>query len=131
MKILADEGVDRPIVERLRQSGYQVWYVAEMEAGISDDVVLDLATREGAILLTADKDFGELVFRQERMTRGIILIQLAGISPARKAEIVVSALVAHGDEMGQAFTVITPGAVRIRHRPTGSEKDDTEKDDTA
>ena len=125
MKILADEGVDRPIVARLRQSGYQVWYVAEMEPGISDETVLDLANREGAVLLTADKDFGELVFRQERMTGGIILIRLAGISPARKAEIVASALGAHGGEMEQAFTVMTPGAVRIRCRVVKSEKDDT------
>ena len=125
MKILADEGVDRPIVERLRQSSYQVWYVAEMEPGISDEVVLDLANREGAVLLTADKDFGELVFRQERITKGVILIRLAGISPARKAEIVVSALVAHGDEMEEAFTVITPGAVRIRRRVTRWKENDT------
>jgi predicted nuclease of predicted toxin-antitoxin system len=125
VKILADEGVDRPIVERLRQSSYQIWYVAEMEPGISDEAVLDLANREGAILLTADKDFGELIFRQGRMTRGVILIRLAGISPARKAEIVASALAAHGGEMEQAFTVITPGVVRIRHRAIKSEKDDT------
>jgi len=123
VKILADEGVDRPIVERLRQSNHQVWYVAEMEPGTSDEVVLDLANREGAILLTADKDFGELVFRQERMTKGVILIRLAGISPSRKAEIVISAIIAHGDEMEQAFTVISPGAVRIRRRASGSEKD--------
>jgi len=99
VKILADEGVDRPIVERLRQSGHQVWYVAEMEPGISDNVILDLANREGAVLLTADKDFGELVFRQGRMTRGIILVRLAGISPVRKAEIVVSALVSLGRQV--------------------------------
>jgi predicted nuclease of predicted toxin-antitoxin system len=125
VKILADEGVDRPTVERLRQSGHQVWYVAEMEPGISDETVLDLANREEAVLLTADKDFGELVSRQGRMTGGIILIRLAGISPARKAEIVASALAAHGGEMAQAFTVITPGAVRIRHRGTKLEKEDT------
>ncbi len=125
MKILADEGVDRPVVERLRQSGHRVWYVAEMEPGISDEVVLDLANREGAILLTADKDFGELVFRQRRIARGVILVRLAGISPSRKAEIVAFALAAHGDEMEQAFTVITLGAVRIRRRATKSEKGDT------
>ncbi|GIW91583.1 MAG: hypothetical protein KatS3mg109_2015 [Pirellulaceae bacterium] len=107
MKILADEGVDRPIVERLRQSGHQVWYVVEMEPGISDDAVLDLANREEAVLLTTDKDFGELVFRQGRMRRGVILIRLAGISPSRKAGIVASALAAHGGKVEQAFTVIT------------------------
>jgi predicted nuclease of predicted toxin-antitoxin system len=73
VKILADEGVDRPIVERLRQNSHQVWHVAEMEAGSADEAVLDLANREGAVLLTTDKDFGELVFRQERMTKGVIL----------------------------------------------------------
>jgi predicted nuclease of predicted toxin-antitoxin system len=124
VKFLADEGVDRPIVERLRQSGHQVWYVAELEPGISDDVVLDLANREGAILLTSDRDFGELVFRQGRLTTGVVLIRLSGISPGRKAEIVDTALAAHGDEMAQAFTVITPAAVRIRRRPVRSGKDD-------
>jgi len=63
VNFLADEGVDRQIVDRLRQDGHVVLYVAEMERGISDDVVLDLANREGALLLTADKDFGEMVFR--------------------------------------------------------------------
>ena len=124
MRILADEGVDRPIVERLRQSSYQVWYVAEMEPGISDELVLELANRKRAVLLTADRDFGELVFRQGRMTRGVILIRLAGISPHHKAEIVDSALTAHGGKMEKAFTVITPGAVRIRRRVTGSEEND-------
>ncbi len=116
MKIVADENVDDPIIEQLRGDGHQVWYVAEMEPGISDNIVLDLANREQAILLTADKDFGELVFRQKRVTTGVILLRLAGISPGRKAQIVASVLATHGDEMEQAFTVITPGAVRIRRQ---------------
>lgn len=94
-----------------------------MEPGISDNLVLDLANQKGAILLTADKDFGELVFRQRRIARGVILIRLSGISLIRKVEIVQSALIAHGQEMKQAFTVITPGAVRIRHRTIKSENE--------
>ena len=43
MKLLADEGVDGQIVTALRRAGHEVWYVAEMEPGISDAVVLDLA----------------------------------------------------------------------------------------
>lgn len=64
MKFLADESVDYQIVDRLRQDGHEIWYVAEMEPGISDDAVLDEANKKMAILLTSDKDFGELVFRQ-------------------------------------------------------------------
>ncbi|MCX7839148.1 MAG: DUF5615 family PIN-like protein, partial [Anaerolineae bacterium] len=72
MNFLADESVDRQIVERLRQDGHRVWYVAEMKPGISDDSVLALANQEPAILLTADKDFGEMVFRQRLYTHGVI-----------------------------------------------------------
>ena len=63
MNLLADESIDLQIVDRLRQDGHLVHYIAEMEPGISDDVVLDLANQDTAVLLTADKDFGELVFR--------------------------------------------------------------------
>ena len=67
MKFLADECVDRQIVDRLRHDGYTVLCVAEMEPGISDPEVLNMVNQEEAILLTADKDFGELVFRQDKV----------------------------------------------------------------
>jgi len=114
MNFLADESVDRQIVVRLRQDGYLVSYVAEMEPGIADEAVLDLANQEAALLLTADKDFGELVFRQRRLAPGIVLIRLAGLSPASKAEIAARGINEHVSELSQAFTVITPGAIRIR-----------------
>ncbi|MCU0589183.1 MAG: DUF5615 family PIN-like protein [Syntrophobacteraceae bacterium] len=85
---MADENVDRQIVERLRQDGHEVWYVAEMDPGVSDQEVLTFANNEQAVLLTADKDFGELVYRQELVNPGVILLRLAGLSPDVKAELV-------------------------------------------
>jgi predicted nuclease of predicted toxin-antitoxin system len=70
VNLLADESIDRQIVVRLRREGHTALYVAEMEPGISDDAVLTLANQEAGVLLTADKDFGELVFRQGRLTAG-------------------------------------------------------------
>jgi len=116
VNLLADENVDRAIVDRLREDGHEVRYVAEMEPGISDDFVLDEARREGAVLLTADKDFGEVVWRQRHLTTGVVLIRLAGLPPARKAEIVSGVIREHGSELLQAFAVITPRAVRVRRR---------------
>lgn len=116
MKLLADEGVDQQIVKRLRQEGHTVLYVAEMEPGISDDEVLNLANQETAILLTADKDFGELIFRQGRISAGVILLRLAGLSQESKKEAVASVIRVHADKLQQAFAVITPGVVRIRHK---------------
>lgn len=116
MRFVADESVDRQIVNRLRLDGHQVWAVAEMEPGISDDMVLGLASREEALLLTADKDFGELVFRQRRVTSGVVLVRLFGLSQARKSEIVSAATTEHATELPTAFTVITPGLTRIRRQ---------------
>lgn len=116
MNFLADESVDRQIVDRLREESYVVLYVAEMEPGISDETVLNQANQEGALLLTADKDFGELVFRQGLSTAGVVLIRLAGLSAENKAEIVASAISEHSSELSRAFVVITPAAVRIRRK---------------
>ena len=118
MNIVADESVDSGIVERLRQAGHEVRYVAEMEPGLPDDAVLDLATREGAVLLTADKDFGEMVFRLRRFSRGIVLLRLAGLSAARKADIAATAVNDHAADLAESFTVITPGTCRTRRLRT-------------
>lgn len=115
MILLADENVDSEIVERLRKDGHRVWYVAEMEPGISDEAVMELANKEKAVLLTADKDFGELIFRQKRVTQGVILIRLAGLPADKKAGAVAFAVNKHPAEFIKAFSVISPGTIRIRH----------------
>ena len=116
MKFVADESVDFPIVERLRQDGHSVWAVVEMDSGISDDLVLDHANRQNAVLLTADKDFGELVFRLKRLNFGVVLVRLAGLPPRRKAEIVACAVEEKGEELKDAFSVITANTLRVRQR---------------
>ncbi|MGH7493147.1 MAG: DUF5615 family PIN-like protein [bacterium] len=116
MNILADEGVDKPIVEQLRQDGHDVLYVAEMEPSISDDLVLQRANEHHALLVTLDKDYGELVYRRGLVHLGVILIRLEGLSPEAKARIVSKALVERAVEMHNAFSVISPGMVRIRSK---------------
>ena len=68
MKLVADESVEGPTVEFLRRDGHHVLYVAELEPGMQDPDVLELAWSEQAVLLTADKDFGDLVFRRRDVT---------------------------------------------------------------
>jgi predicted nuclease of predicted toxin-antitoxin system len=117
MNLMADESVDRPVVERLRQEGHVTLYVAELSPGITDDEVLDQANASGAVLLTADKDFGELVYRQGRVHAGVVLLRLAGVAPVLKAETVAKVLEDHAPELHGAFSVVSPGAVRIRRPP--------------
>jgi predicted nuclease of predicted toxin-antitoxin system len=115
--LFADEGVDRQIVERLRGDGIQVEYVAELSPGVSDEVVLGRSRETASILVTADKDFGELVFRQGRATTGVLLLRLFGLTPATKALLVSAAIREHGDELAGAFAVLTAGGMRIRKSP--------------
>ena len=115
MKLLADESVERIIVERLRQAGHSVDYIAEMAPGITDDDVLIRAVKNSDLLLTGDKDFGELVFRQRLTHNGILLIRLAGLSNQSKAETIVEVLLNHESELSNAFCVVSRG--RLRKRP--------------
>ena len=114
MNLLADESVDRPIVEQLRRDGHHVVFIAEVASGVDDDTVLKMANEESALLLTSDKDFGELVYRLRLHTLGVVLLRLAGIPPEQKAEIVSLAVKKHYAEMKNSFTVITAGMVCIR-----------------
>ncbi len=114
MTFLADENIDQEIIDRLRRDGYVVLAVAEMAPSIDDDTVLRLANERDAILLTADKDFGELVFRQRRVSTGVVLIRLAGLQATAKASLVAAAISRHAGEIRNTFTVIAPGSIRIR-----------------
>ena len=114
MNLGADENVDAGIVSALREAGHAVTYVRELDPGIDDERVLRLADSQGALLLTSDKDFGELVFRQRLLHSGVILFRLAGLPLDIKAKILVSALATHVRELPTAFTVIGPRSLRIR-----------------
>jgi predicted nuclease of predicted toxin-antitoxin system len=114
MTFLADECVDRQIVEHLRLDGHHVAYVAEMSPGIMDDVVLTESRISASVLITTDKDFGELVFRQRRASTGVLLIRLWGLGPDAKAAVVSGAIRERGRELAGAFAVLSPGNIRIR-----------------
>jgi predicted nuclease of predicted toxin-antitoxin system len=109
MNILADEGVDRQIVDSLRQEGPNIEYIAEVEPSISDEVVFNRANKMAALLLTADKDFGEIVFRDGRLSSGgVVLIRLAGLPSETKAE--------KWPNLPGYFSVITAWTVRTRSK---------------
>lgn len=116
MKLLVDEGVDKPIVNLLRLSGFDVHYILETDRGIEDEKVLQIANEEDRILITQDKDFGEMVFRLRKVHLGIILIRLGISTSAEKAVLVNYALLEYGEKLMNAFTVIQANAIRIRRQ---------------
>ncbi len=113
MKFIADEGVDAQIVNKLREE-HDVLYVVEFNAEASDNDILNFANHEDRILITRDKDFGELVFRMKKIHSGIILNRLFQFDSDKKAKIVIEVVNKYKEELLGSYTVIQPGRVRIR-----------------
>lgn len=115
MKFLADESLEARLVEFLREQGHDVLFVAEMTLGLSDADVLAQANREQRVLLTNDKDFGELAFLQHQAKHGIVLFRFQSESIALKKDRLTQLLTAHATGLPSSFTVVTDARVRLRH----------------
>ena len=121
MNLFADEGLERQIVERLRRDGHQVAWIAELAPSVTDEEVLRFASESDSVLVTEDKDFGELVYRRRLSHAGVLLVRLDGLPNTDKAEVVALAIRTHGQELRDAFAVVTADAVRIR-RPFSADR---------
>jgi len=117
LRILANENVPFDVIEALRTDGHDVTWIREVTPGSSDSDVLALAERELRMLLTFDKDFGELAFRGPFSAKcGIVLARLRPTSPAALARRVKVALSSRSDWTGH-FSVIEDGRIRMTPIP--------------
>ena len=114
MRWLADECVAAPLVAFLRTGGHDVLYVAEVAAGLNDSDVIALALREKRLLLTEDKDFGDLVFRRERAIPGVVLMRVRPEYSALKAVRLAAAIERYGERLFGRYMVIEEGRFRSR-----------------
>lgn len=76
MKFLVDENIGKSIVGHLKNTGYDVIWIKEVRLGMPDSDILKLALKEKRVIVTYDRDFGELVFLQKEKHYGIILLRL-------------------------------------------------------
>lgn len=117
MRFLANENFPGTAVEALRGVGHDVVWVRTDAPGSTDQSVLAKAAQEGRILLTFDKDFGELAWRVRLPSHcGIVLFRLFLPTPDRVGDVLCSILCSRDDWAGK-FSVIEPGRVRMRDLP--------------
>lgn len=128
MRLVADESVEGPTIYALRDAGHAVLFIAESSPGIEDSEVLMIARREAALLLTADKDFGELVFRNREPHCGVMLIRSPQDDPDENAANALAAIRQHGLELVGRFSVLSGRALRIRMSPQCPVADDSGSD---
>ena len=117
MKFVADESCARPVIQALRNAGHDVIDIAEVTPGAADEQVLERAVNEKRVLITEDRDFGELVYARGRSTAGVILIRFHSSVRLAKATSVVEAIAQLGSRLENVFAVVEPGRVRISSRP--------------
>jgi predicted nuclease of predicted toxin-antitoxin system len=112
-KFLADENVHGRAVRLLREKGFDVASMGERSPGADDEAVLKLAVDEGRVLLTFDKDFGELAFKRGKAaTCGIVLFRTKVRGREAKAAFMLSVLTQPTTWEGN-FSVASDGQLRV------------------
>jgi predicted nuclease of predicted toxin-antitoxin system len=117
MRLLANENIPGDVVAALRQAGHEVIWVRTDAPGSSDPDVLNWAQAEDRVLVTFDKDFGELAFRFGLpASSGIVLFRVTASSSAALANLVVKAFEAQIDWTGH-FVVVEQDRIRVKPLP--------------
>jgi predicted nuclease of predicted toxin-antitoxin system len=117
VRILANENFPGDAVTALRQAGHDVAWVRVDAPGSTDAQVLQRANDESRILVTFDKDFGELAFRMGLpAVSGVILFRISTSSPTFVAELAVTALNSRQDWAGH-FSVVEDRRIRMTPLP--------------
>jgi predicted nuclease of predicted toxin-antitoxin system len=113
MRFLIDESVGVHIVRYLRSSGHDVVYISEVAAGALDEDVLKKAAEETRILITNDKDFGDLVFRSGQPHHGVLLFRLKDESAANQVKVLTSLLEQYSDHIVGQFATVQEHRMRV------------------
>lgn len=117
MEFVADESCAAPVIQALRVAGHDVLAIAESDPGASDEQVLARALNENRVLITEDRDFGELVYARGHSSAGVMLLRFRSSVRLTKAATVVDAVARLDARLKNSFTVVEPGRVRVSARP--------------
>ena len=113
MRFLVDECTGPAVAKWLRSLHHDVFSVYEDARGLDDESIIEKANLENYILVTNDKDFGELVFRMRRPHKGVILLRLEDERSGNKIAVLQRVLVSYSDKLINNFIVATEKTVRI------------------
>lgn len=113
MRFLVDECTGPAVAHWLRKQGYDVFSVYEQSRGIEDEEIVEKANNENRILITNDKDFGEKIYRDKKLHKGLILLRLEDERVIRKIAVIQQLLENYSDNLPNNFIVVTEKTVRI------------------
>jgi predicted nuclease of predicted toxin-antitoxin system len=116
MRFLVDECTGPKVARWLRDESHEVFSVFDEARGMTDDDILTKASSEDWILITNDKDFGEMVFRERREHHGVVFMRLDDERAANKIEVLRRLLEGYAERLPEQFVVVTETKVRFAGR---------------
>jgi predicted nuclease of predicted toxin-antitoxin system len=119
MRFLADESCDFIMVRALREAGHDVLAISEITPRLEDFEVIQLAVSQKRILLTEDKDFGQLVFAHGQKTGGVIFLRFPISAREQISKDLINLVDRQGEKLAGCFVTIQAGRIRISHIPGG------------
>jgi predicted nuclease of predicted toxin-antitoxin system len=114
MRFLADENIEYPIISILRENKVDILAVREIMKGATDSEITEYAFLNDLLIITSDKDFGELTFRLQKPSCGIILLRISEADCKVKAEMLLAALQKISEDALNKFIVIDKFKIRFR-----------------
>jgi predicted nuclease of predicted toxin-antitoxin system len=113
MRFLVDECTGPAVAAWLRSAGFEVFSAYDQSQGASDSTILRRAFDEDWILITNDKDFGEMIFREQRQHRGVVFLRLSDERAPNKIAVLQKLLERHANRIPGNFITVTETSIRI------------------
>ena len=110
MKFLVDANLGRKFTNLINKAGYDAVFINDLLVKASDEDVLTHAERENRIIITSDKDFGELVFKSGKSSTGVILLRTLITDSVRRFDMIKYTL----HKADGKFVVVKEGQIRVR-----------------
>lgn len=118
MKFLIDEDVSHKLVKLLNRLGYKAIHIREIQISLNDSQILEIATSQSYIVITEDKGFGKLVFKEKQEYTGVILLKLEDQTLTNTKRVIKWLLSKYSKKLEGNFTTVTEkeGKLRVRFK---------------
>lgn len=116
MKFIVDECTGDSVAKWLRLKGFEVFSVFAQKRGVDDEWIIEKAVSEDYVIVSNDKDFGELIFRHNKRHRGVIFLRLKDESVDNKIDVIEKVLELFENDVSKNFIVATEEFVRISRK---------------
>ena len=115
-KFIVDVGVGKQVEEYLKHQMFDVKSVRDINVSLADNEILEIAIKEKRMIITMDKDFGELVYHTGLLHNGVLILRLEDADEDEKVKIVSQIMNSYVNEIYTKFCVYQNGKLRIKTR---------------